>query len=435
MCPKYYVENMSNEMGVQIDDNNAVRIQGTDVYKPTTHTYESLMDVHENIAHRYHVSIGENNKVIPMISGIPKLHKNPYKMRYLAGARLSSMKNVSILAHKVLKALQIVFRNYCNKISERETRINTYWSINNSTDAIRCLEKPTVIRNLATFDFSTLFTALEHSDIKFNLNWLIATLFDGPCKGMLLAIGKDKAYFTRERKTHVLDKFEVMMLVEDVLDNAFVTFAGIVLKQIKGTPMGNNASPMIADLTLTVMEHRFMMARMKEKDPLQYELRYVVRYIDDILVVNYDDFANIAKRIYPKELILKRADAPSGNKVAFLDLHISRTANLDIDLYDKTRDFSFRVVKFSHISSNVPPNSTYQVFYSQLVRISRIITNRTAWITRLRELVVACVEIGAERSRLSEKFGRFCHNHQNILWKFGVFDYQDRKRVASEIMF
>jgi hypothetical protein len=268
---------------------------------------------------------------------------------------------------------------------------------------------------LATFDFSTLFTALSHLDIKFNLNWLIAKMFDGPGKGMFMAIGKDKAYFTKDRKTHVLDKFQVMMLIEDVLDNSFVTFAGIILRQIQGVPMGNNASPMIADLTLTIMEHRFMMARKQEKDPLQYQLRYVVRYIDDILVINYDDFADVAKRIYPLELVLKRADTPTDDKVAFLDLHIRRTARIDIDLYDKTRDFDFTVVKFSHISSNVPPNSIYQIFYSQLVRISRIITHRSTWIIRIKELVSACEEIGADKQRLAGEFGGFCHKYQNLL--------------------
>ena len=38
MCPKYYVENICNAICVRIDNNNAVRIQGNDVYKPTTHT-------------------------------------------------------------------------------------------------------------------------------------------------------------------------------------------------------------------------------------------------------------------------------------------------------------------------------------------------------------------------------------------------------------
>ena len=158
----------------------------------------------------------------------------------------------------------------------------------------------------------------------------------------------------------------------------------------------------------------------------------MVRYIDDILVVNYNDFADVARRIYPPELILKRADTPTDDKVAFLDLQIRRTASIEIDLYDKTRDFNFTVVKFSHISSNVPPNSIYQIFYSQLVRISQIITHRSTWIGRIKELVSACEEIGAEKHRLAEKFGGFCHKYQNLLWKYGVFVFTDRKSIMIE---
>ena len=350
-------------------------------------------------------------------------------MRCLAGARLSTVKNVSITAHKILKCLYTVFRNYCKVISGRGSRPNSFWSINNSADAIRCLQRPDKITSLATLDFSTLFTALSHSDIKKNLNWLIKLMFNGPASGQLLVIGREKAYFTKERKevAYVMDEMEVKLLMEDVIDNAFVTFAGTMFSQTKGVPMGGNCSPMMADLCLTVMEHRYIMSA---PTSVQYGLRYVVRYIDDILVANYATFPDIAKDIYPNELILKRADTLTDPRVAFLDLHIDRNSPLKIDLYDKTRDFNFSVVKFSHISSNVPPSSTYQVFYSQLVRISRIVTDDADWRKRIRELVVACERVGADSCRLSSKFGQFCHSHQNLLWKYAAYTNSDRKKLA-----
>jgi len=432
LCKRYYLLAMCQEMGVHVDHTGKVRIEGNDVYKPTTHTHDTLARSHAAIAARYNTTIGKDNLVIPLISGIPKLHKVPYKMRFLAGARLSTVKNVSITAHKILKCLYTVFRNYCKVISDRGTRPNSFWSINNSSDAIRCLQRPDNITSLVTLDFSTLFTALTHNDIKANLNWLISKMFRGPGSGQVLVVGRNKAYFTKERKevALVIDEMETMLLMEDVIDNAFVTFAGTMFRQTKGVPMGGNCSPMMADLCLSVMEHRYIMSA---PTSVQYGLRYVVRYIDDILVANFVTFPDIAKDIYPNELILKRADTPTDDKVAFLDLHIHRESPLNIDLYDKTRDFNFSVVKFSHMSSNVPHNSTYQVFYSQLVRISRIVTEGTEWRLRIRELAVACELVGAEPCRLANRFGQFCHNHQNLLWKYGTYTDADRKAQVLAI--
>ena len=425
ICKKFYLMTMCREMGVDIDRNGNITVTGNDVYEPTTHTLDTLTTLHTNIAARYHTIIGLDNSVIPLISAIPKLHKVPYKMRFLAGARLSTVKNVSIIAHKVLKCMYAVFRNYCKVISGRGTRPNTFWSINNSSAAINCLQRPEQITDLATFDFSTLFTALSHNDIKNNLNWLIAKMFKGPGNGQILVIGRDKAYFTKERKevAYVMDEMEVKLLMEDVIDNAFVTFAGKMFRQTKGVPMGGNCSPMMADLCLTVMEHRYIMSA---PTSVQYGLRYVVRYIDDILVANFGAFHNIAKEIYPTELILKRADDPVDNRVAFLDLHIARQTPLCIDLYDKTRDFNFRVVKFAHMSSNVPRNSTYQIFFSQLVRIARITNQKDTWLDRTRELVEACRQIGAIDTRLANTFGQFSGRHQNLLWQYGIYTDADR---------
>jgi len=433
MCKKYYLQAMCDEMGMHVDTAGRIRVEGNDVYEPTAHTLDTLTRRHAIIAARYHAAIGNDNMIIPLINGIPKLHKVPYKMRFLAGARLSTVKNVSIIAHKILKCLYTVFKNYCGVISDRGTRPNSFWSINNSSDAIKCLQRPGTIKSLITLDFSTLFTALSHNDIKTNLNWLINKMFTGPGRGQVLAVGRDKAFFTKEIKERAfaMDVTETMLLMEDVIDNAFVTFAGSMFRQTKGVPMGGNCSPMMADLCLTVMEHRYIMDATVS---VQYGLRYVVRYIDDILVANYDCFPDIAKDIYPSELILKRADNPLDDRVAFLDLHINRHPILNIDLYDKTRDFNFQVVKFAHVTSNVPPSSTYQIFYSQLVRISRIATERDSWLIRVLELNNACLQVGANHVRLSNTFGRFCGKHQNLLWKYGIYTDNDRITVALAVL-
>jgi hypothetical protein len=256
-------------------------------------------------------------------------------------------------------------------------------------------------------------------------------MFTGPAKGENLAIGKDKAYFTKDKKGHVYDLATTVHLIEDVIDNAYVQFGGSIYRQTTGVPMGSNCSPMLADLALTVMEHRYVMnAPIK----VQKRLIHVRRYIDDILVANCPNFTTFTQDIYPRELILKRADNPNENMVPFLDLHINRDTVEIIDLYDKTRDFNFDVVKFTHISANVPPNTVYQIYNSQLVRISRIITVTDTWYVRVAELTKACVTAGASSDRLANKLAHFMRIHDNLLWKYGVYTNTDRENVLEQIM-
>ena len=243
-------------------------------------------------------------------------------------------------------------------------------------------------------------------------------MFQGPAKGQIMAIGRDKAYFTdKDTRYRTLDLDDTVTLIGVIIKNAFVIFGGKIFRQTTGVPMGSNCSPMMADLALTIMEHRFVI---KADFDTQRKLRHVVRYIDDILAVNCPEFSDFAKKIYPTDLILKRADDPSKPKVPFLDLHISRTNSSDIDLYDKTKDFNFSVVKFSHYSANVPRQTIYQIFYSQLIRITRIITTSETWHDRTKELIGTCLAVGADKLLIQGKLFHFMRSYDTLLWRYGI---------------
>ena len=58
---------------------------------------------------------------------------------------------------------------------------------------------------------------------------------------------------------------------------------------------------------------------------------------------------------------------------SYLDLHleIDNEGRLKTKLYDKRDDFSFSIVNFPFISSNIPAAPAYGVYISQLIRYSR----------------------------------------------------------------
>ena len=97
-----------------------------------------------------------------------------------------------------------------------------------------------------------------------------------------------------------------------------------------------------------------------------------VRYIDDLLTLNNNNFEEEIPNIYPSELTLKRI-SESDTKLAYLDISISICSSKYVtEVYDKRDAFNFNIVNFPYMSSNIPANPTYGVYLSQLIRISRM---------------------------------------------------------------
>ena len=83
----------------------------------------------------------EVNLCIPWLFWIPKLHKNPYRYRFVAVARQCSTKQLLVRVNSGLQVVREKLRKYCFTI-DKNSGINTFWSINSSLeflDRIRCL--------------------------------------------------------------------------------------------------------------------------------------------------------------------------------------------------------------------------------------------------------------------------------------------------------
>ena len=88
--------------------------------------------------------------------------------------------------------------------------------------------------------------------------------------------------------------------------------------------------------------------------------------------LNNSEFGDYLHRIYPNEQEVK--DTTDTQKSAsYLDLHldIDNGGRLKAKLYHKRNDFTFPIVNFPFISSNIPASPANGVYISQLVRYSR----------------------------------------------------------------
>ena len=155
----------------------------------------------------------------------------------------------------VLKFIKNHFKNYCN-VAKKRSGISHYWSIDNSMEFADRLANVKQAKSFETFDFSTLYTNLPLDDIYKCLERLIIKMFgNSTSSAILVNVYKKRVFWLNSRshnsdyKKYTIDK--VLDALRFVLFNSFVKFGGYIFRQVKGIPMGGNASPFIADLYLS----------------------------------------------------------------------------------------------------------------------------------------------------------------------------------------
>ena len=113
----------------------------------------------------------------PTMYWLPKLHKRPYKARFIANSSSCTTTELSKLLTSCLTAIESQVIRYCETVYETSNK-NWFWSIKNSAEVLnklRCRGFRATI--LSTYDFSTLYTTLPHNLIKEKLLDLIERTF------------------------------------------------------------------------------------------------------------------------------------------------------------------------------------------------------------------------------------------------------------------
>ena len=113
-------------------------------------------------------------------------------------------------------------------------------------------------------------------------------------------------------------------------------------------------------------------------------MRYI--HVDDLLTLNNTQFDAAIQDIYPQELQLKKT-TESATALSYLDvLIIIDNGRYSTAFFDKMDSFTFIIVNFPHLSSNILSKLTYGVYISQLVRIGRICSNFVQFVWHLGSL-------------------------------------------------
>ena len=226
---------------------------------------------------------------------------------------------------------------------------------------------------------------------------------------------------------------ELCLAIDFLIDNNYVRFGNSVFRQIVGIPMGTNSAPLLADLLLHTFEYDFMVKTMKQDITKAIQFSNTFRYIDDLFSINNMDFGNYISAIYPSELQLT-ATSTSSTEVCYLDTYIktgSTNTPFRVSIYDKRDDFTFRIVNFPHMDSNIPTTPAYGVYMSQLVRYARICTSKVDFMNRLRGLSLRLRQQGFVTNLLQKSFNKFFNRHGLFVVKYGATRREMRLAIQA----
>ena len=161
-----------------------------------------------------------------------------------------------------------------------------------------------------------------------------------------------------------------------------------------------------------------MVKTMKHDITKAIQFSNTFRYIDDLFSINNVDFGN-----YISAELQLTDTSTSSTEVCYLDTHIKTGGTntpFRISIYDKRDDFTFRIVNFPHMDSNIPANSAYGVYISQLVRYARICTSKVDFMNRLRGHSLRLRQQGFLTKLLRRTFTKFFNRHGLIVVKYGA---------------
>ncbi|KAK3083765.1 hypothetical protein FSP39_002807 [Pinctada imbricata] len=365
---------------------------------------------------------------LPYLYCIPKMHKNPYKQRFIAGSSKCSTKSVSILLTKVLSEIKSGLQKYCSTVYSR-SGINQMWILKNSKELLEHLKSThfSRVHSIKAFDFSTLYTTIPHSKLKERLAKIISNAFtskNGNRKYKFIVVNYDKTYFVKEKSDseNKYTETDIIQMLNFLIDNIFVVFGGKVFQQIVGIPMGTNCAPLLADIFLYSYEAEFIQSLVSEgKRYLASDFNFTYRYIDDVLSINNPKFADYLSSIYPSELEVKET-TETNNSASYLDIMLSydTDGHMNTSLYDKRDDFNFSITNFPFLSSNIPSSPAYGVFISQLIRYARASTKYTDFVLRARRLSDKLLSQGYVCDRLTSSLRKFYGRYGELVIHYDV---------------
>ena len=120
--------------------------------------------------------MSEEDKNLSYLYWTPKLHKVPFKYRFIASSSKCITRDLSCLLTKVLTTAKDGLIRYYNAKTSCN-RVNSMWIVKNSTSLLSSLDQLDVrtATSVQTYDFLTLYTSVPHNLLKSRITDLYTT--------------------------------------------------------------------------------------------------------------------------------------------------------------------------------------------------------------------------------------------------------------------
>ena len=141
VCKRHYVDILIEELGLP-------------TYNLTDFSASEVLDNHKSVLTSFGIQANSEELDLPYIYWIPKMHKNPYKHRFIAGSSKCSTKPLSILLTKLLTYIKQGRQKCCETAYSRSV-VNQMWILKNLKELLDHLKSPNfnLITNIRYFDF------------------------------------------------------------------------------------------------------------------------------------------------------------------------------------------------------------------------------------------------------------------------------------------
>ena len=171
ICKTHYINCLMEELCMST-------MTGKPTYNLTAMSKDEILQNHHLVMLTFGISLPEEDIDLPNLYWIPKLHKNPYKQRYIAGSAKCSTKPLSQILTRILTAVKEGLQKYCDTAYAR-SGVNQMWILENSKELLENLKAQSLhsVNSIKSFDFSTLYTTISHDKLKSELKAIINQSF------------------------------------------------------------------------------------------------------------------------------------------------------------------------------------------------------------------------------------------------------------------
>ena len=162
VCRLHYVNTLKQEL------------DGTRPYLETNFDEMSVVNAHLNdLPVKFSVCVNEGQDKFPTMYWLPKIHKRPYKARFIANSSSCTTTELSKLLTSCLTAVKSHVIRYCETVYETSNK-NWFWSMKNSGEVLSKLKcRGFRATSLSTYDFSTLYSIQHYHIILLKKNFWI----------------------------------------------------------------------------------------------------------------------------------------------------------------------------------------------------------------------------------------------------------------------